>query len=342
MRFLVNLLFAVLFAACSPEITPTIPLQPTSTPIPSSAPPLTLGVWHDLFYYDQLGKVVLVNGGPESGKSADDPLELWSWDGERWSLLSADPNGPRWRNFAGITYDSLRKVLVLYGGLQSESQNFEDTWEWDGKTWKQFTDQGPGLREGAAMAYDGVRGKVVLFGGAQAARMMNDTWEWDGGQWNQLSSQGPEARFPAAFAYDPVRQNLLLFGGHAFDAQGIATFGDTWTWDGTSWQEILAQGPSARDGADAIFSLLSNEIFLFGGAEIEANVTLLNDTWLWDGNQWNEIEAGGPPARVHPAMAFDEVRSRIVMTGGSNAPSMVLSDTWEWDGQQWACLAGCK
>ena len=103
-----------------------------------------------------------------------------------------------------------------------------------------------------------------------------------------------------------------------------------------------SQGPSPRDGAEAIFTQHSDEILLFGGAEIASTVTLMNDTWLWNGNQWHEVDAEGPPGRVHPAMAFDASRAKIVMTGGSNGPDNVLSDTWEWDGQAWSCAAGCQ
>jgi hypothetical protein len=341
MRYLLNLLLVVIFAACSPAITSTPPI-PSLMPSPPSAKSLTLGNWHDVTYHEQVGRVILVNGGPETGKSPSEPLELWSWDGEKWSLLSADPNGPRWRNFASVSYDSKRNVLVLYGGLQVESQSFEETWEWDGQTWKQHATQGPGPRESAGMAYDNARERVVLFGGAQSGKMMNDTWEWDGSQWTQVSTEGPSARFPAGFVYDVAHQNVVLFGGHVVDAQGITTYGDTWTWDGTSWQEITSEGPSPRDGADAVFTQDSNQILLFGGAEIGSDVTLLNDTWLWNGNQWARVETEGPPARVHPAMAFDAARGKIVMTGGSNAPSTVLSDTWEWDGQTWTCVQGCN
>lgn len=341
-RSLTNMVLVALLAACSPGIVSTSQPIPSVTPTASQSMPLILGAWHDMIYHDQLGKVVLVNGGPETGKSPSEPLELWSWDGAKWLLLSADQNGPRWRNFASVTYDSKRKVLVLYAGLQSESQNFEDTWEWDGKTWKQHANPGPGLRESSGMTYDSAREKVVLFGGAQSGKMMNDTWEWDGSQWTQVSNEGPSARFPAGFVYDIANQNVLLFGGHAIDTQGITTHSDTWTWDGLAWKEIQTQGPSPRDGADAIFSRHSNAIFLFGGAEIDSDVTLLNDTWLWDGNQWNQVKTEGPPARVHPAMAFDSARGKVVLTGGSNAPGVVLSDTWEWDGQTWVCVGSCE
>jgi hypothetical protein len=153
-RYLLSLLLVVLFTACSPTVTSTSAPISSTTPTPPPASSLALGAWHDLVYHEQIGKVVLVNGGPETGKSPGEPLELWSWDGETWSLLSADPNGPRWRNFASIAYDSNRGVLVLYGGLQSESESFEDTWEWDGGSWKQHAASGPGLREAAGMAYN--------------------------------------------------------------------------------------------------------------------------------------------------------------------------------------------
>ena len=342
MRYLVNLLLVAIFVACSPMSASTPTAFPTSTGTPTPVASLALGIWHDLIYHEETGKVVLVNGGPENGKSPDDPFELWSWGGEKWSLLSADPDGPHWRNYASVTYDSKRKVLVLYGGLQSESQHFEDTWEWDGKIWKQIADHGPGPRESAGMTYDSARERVVLFGGAQSGTMMNDTWEWDGSQWTQVSTAGPSARFPAAFAYDASKQIVLLFGGHSFDNQGMKTYGDTWIWDGVAWKEISTPGPSPRDGADAVFTPLSGEIFLFGGAEIDSEVRLLNDTWLWNGRQWNQIKVEGPPARAHPAMAFDVKRGKVVMTGGSNAPSAVMADTWEWERQIWICKAGCK
>ena len=49
---------------------------PAPTPIPTVTPTveivqdnsLHLGNWHDLFYHEELEKIILVNGGPESGK----------------------------------------------------------------------------------------------------------------------------------------------------------------------------------------------------------------------------------------------------------------------------------
>ena len=332
-------------AACSSPPTPTpsptqIPTaEITSTPI--AEPTLQLGNWHDMIFHEQLGRVVLINGGPETGKNLEDPIELWAWDGTEWSLLIADENGPRWRNFASVTYDSNRDVLILYAGVTVEKE-YQDTWEWNGQTWNQFPVEGPGLREGAGMAYDAKREKVILFGGSQSGDMMNDLWEWDGSQWSQISTEGPSPRFPAGFVYDSAREYVLLFGGHSFENQTFKTFGDTWTWDGITWTQIEIQGPSPRDGARAVFDPLLNNIFLFGGAEITNNVKNLNDTWIWNGNQWSQLDVQAPPARVHPILAFDSNRGVIVMTGGSNGPGATLSDTWEWDGTSWICKMECE
>jgi hypothetical protein len=121
----------------------------------------------------------------------------------------------------------------------------------------------------------------------------------------------------------------------------VATYGDTWIWNGSTWQQVTSDGPSARDGARALFVPTFEKILLFGGAEIGINITNLNDTWLWDGTQWERIEVEGPPARVHPALAFDQERQVVVMTGGSNGPNAILTDTWVWDGQRWVCIDKC-
>jgi hypothetical protein len=60
----------------------------------------------------------------------------------------------------------------------------------------------------------------------------------------------------------------------------------------------------------------------------------LNDTWVWNGELWTQLEDIGPSARAANALAFDSTRERIVLFGGV-AGSAVLADTWEWDGTEW-------
>lgn len=298
----------------------------------------TLGLWHELVFHERSGQLILLNGGPETGKSAEEALELWSWSGTAWAQIPSD--GPRWRNFASAAYDARRGVIVLQGGVRPDAQ-LTDTWEWDGAAWSERTQEGPGPREGAAMTFDAARGVSVLFGGAAGDQALGDTWTWDGKSWRKAADKGPAARFPGGFIYDAARERVLLCGGHTFNERGMRTHGDTWLWDGTQWEEVAVTGPSARDGARAAYDPRSQSVVLFGGCEISKVVRHLGDQWSWDGSTWTQRSDSGPAPRAHAAFAFDARRKVFVLTGGSNSPATVLDDVWEHAGERWRCAAQC-
>jgi hypothetical protein len=285
--------------------------------------------------------VLLVNGGPESGKPVKDPLELWSWDGNRWTLVAADPDGPTWRNWAAIAYDETRNTLVVHGGLQSPAERFNETWEWDGRTWTKFTSSGPGAREGSLMAYDAARRVMLLFGGAQGMDIQGETWEWKDGEWNLVSETGPAPRFPGGMVYDPMRQQVLLYSGHFASATGeFVRFDDLWAWDGTGWHQLPVQGdtPGHRTHAAMVVDPATENILLFsGGAD-----TFQSDIRAWDGESWSELPASGTPARSGHSVAYDRERDRFVLFGGIDRPARpALNDTWEWDRTTWSCRDNC-
>lgn len=353
LRLIGVLLFLVL-SGCTSSPTSTVeeplspsPLPPTVTSAPSlptSEPGRTLvaGQWTTLFYHPDLQKVILVNGGPDRGKPAGDPLELWAWDGSEWTLVSADPQGPRWRNFMGAAFDTKRNVLVIHSGLQDTRNRFEDTWEWNGRAWTEFTGPGPGFREGAVMAYDRAREEIVLFGGGnEDFEMLGDTWTWDGSQWTQASTSGPSPRYPSAIVYDAARQKVLLFSGHFVSANDYINYNDFWEWDGSAWREIVVEGekPSARNIAQMVYNPATEDVLLLGGGEEE----FLGDLWSWDGTAWTRIDESGAPARSGMSGAYDPVRDRLVVFGGVDRPGgTAITDTWEWDGQTWTCVWECK
>jgi hypothetical protein len=322
----------------SPAPTPTdVPI----TPSPDSSVPLVAGQWNELIYYPPLERVILVNGGPDRGKPADDPLELWAWDGSQWTLISADPNGPRWRNFAGATYDSARNVVVVYGGLQNSSVKFTDTWEWDGQTWTEHRVDGPGEREDAGMVYDAARGKVVLFGGAsQNFEMMGDTWEWDGSAWAQVATSGPSPRFPTMMIYDAAREKVLMLNGHYVSGNGFENYVDFWEWDGTAWSEIelIEPHPGLRLIGQLVYDPLNERVLLFGGGDNSFET----DLWSWDGEAWTQLAPDGVPPRSGAGGAYDVARNRVIMFGGVERPGgQAVTDTWEWDREVWQCVHSC-
>ncbi|HMN60675.1 MAG TPA: kelch repeat-containing protein, partial [Anaerolinea sp.] len=138
--------------------------------------------------------------------------DTWEYDGD-WHLKTLAVKPPA-RFHHSMAYDSQRNVVVLFGGSTTTSL-LNDTWEYDGATWKQvLTPQSPSVRENHSMTYDARRGVVVLFGGANNSAPMNDTWEYDGTTWTQVSTdQAPSPRGEMSLVYDSTREKAVLFGG---------------------------------------------------------------------------------------------------------------------------------
>jgi len=129
---------------------------------------------------------------------------------------------------------------------------------------------------------------------------------------------------------------IVLFGGEGSASQLLS---DTWTYDGVSWAQSTATGPSPRDGH--VMASLGSTVMLFGGLGASA---ALSDTWTFDGTSWNQVTGAGPPARYQSAAAtlFTEA---VVFGGRSNGAgdagtAGLLDDTWTFDGASWAPVTG--
>jgi len=240
------------------------------------------------------------------------------------------PNTPDPRLDAGLTYDSARGVLVLFGGWDGGSGHYGDTWEWGGANWTKKSDRGPSQRAPNHLAYDIARGVTVLFGGADNDRVFGDTWEWDGVNWIWRSGVGPAPRDRHGLVYDSERGVSVLFGGWAENWDVI--YSDTWEWDGTRWTQRSAGGPSPRFQFGMAYDSARARTVLFGGATYYYGLD--GETWEWDGTNWARMSNDGPPARWGPAMTYDADRGVCILFGGITTSGW-LSDTWEWDGVHW-------
>ena len=235
-----------------------------------------------------------------------------------------DRSTPDARYEHGLSYDSTRGRIVLFGGLGIAGK-LRDTWEWNGTNWAKLATTGPSARIGHRLAHDSARGRTVLFGGQSGGPHLGDTWEWDGATWTQKATTGPSPRFHHALAYDSVRGRVVLFGG----SDG-GFLGDTWEWDGATWMQKATTGPSPRSGHAMAYDSARDRIVLFGGN----NGPQLGDTWEWDGATWTQRMTTGPSPRFYHDLAYDSVRGRIALFGGTIG-SNYLGDTWEWDGTNW-------
>ncbi len=128
--------------------------------------------------YDTLRGVCVMFGG----RIKTDLDETWEYNGTAWKKINL-PLRPAGRWNAAMTYDLKRGVCVLYGGRSNSANKiYSDTWEYNGKSWKQIKLAGPGPLWGAAMEYDATRSEVILFGGIHMVGGQEkwDTWRYSG------------------------------------------------------------------------------------------------------------------------------------------------------------------
>ncbi|MBI3848092.1 MAG: hypothetical protein HY292_25940 [Planctomycetes bacterium] len=95
--------------------------------------------------------------------------------------------------------------------------------------------------------------------------------------------------------------------------------------------------PSARSATAMVYDAALGQSVLFGGFD-DANGVPVDETWTWDGTAWNIVRTAHTPGqRSQHAMAYDSLRSRVVLFGGVD-PNGPLGDTWEFDGTDWTSV----
>lgn len=144
----------------------------------------------------------------------------------------------------------------------------------------------------------------------------------------QLPTSSPTARREHAMVFDAARSRTVLFGGWG----PTGRLGDTWTWDGTTWQPRFVAAPPARHQHAMAYDPNRHVVVLFGGNSASGN---MNDTWEWNGTTWAQVASSGPSVRYGHAMAFDGNLGAVLLHGGDSGPS----ETWAWDGTTWTQVA---
>jgi len=254
----------------------------------------------------------------------DRPKQLW----QSQPTLGA----PTSRYGHAMAYDAKRERVVMFGG-HTANEFLDDTWEWNGSSWKRFdvaTHPPPRVRH--AMAYDATRGVTVLFGGADAdATELGDTWEWDGTAWAERPAAiAPAGRFGHSLTYDPSRGVVVMVG----EVRGSGRV-ETWEYDG-EWRDLTtATTPPFAKSSTIAFDGVDRQIVLFGGE----GATTGSGTWLFDGAGWTRsLTATEPPGLSGTAAAIG-LDGRVTVFGGlltgSGTASPALKETWRWDGAVW-------
>ena len=255
--------------------------------------------------------------------------DFWNHDGSVWKRIETE-YGPDPRSGQSMIYDSHQDLLIVFGGKGNDGNLMNDLWSWDGEDWKLLEEGGPPVRQSHRMVYNSDKGEYFLFGGSDSdGNSLSDTWIYGQGAWSQVSSAGnPASRLQHTMVYDQQRKKVILFGGFSRD-QGVKTvLGDTWEWDDSSgWMPRDDNPQLARDHHAMGYNHNSGTTIIFGGY----NQGYFGDTWVWSGEEWQQINNNGPARAGKPGMIYDQKNKRLVLFGGGDSNNMTLMDFWYYN-----------
>lgn len=252
------------------------------------------------------------------------------------------PTQPSARRGHAMAFDNIGKAVIVFGGYGAAGV-LDDTWLWDGDTWRPHVQPaGPTARAFAALAQDPVQGGLVMFGGTSAfGSVLSDTWIWDGTAWQAATlTSSPPGRTGAAAAPDLTNQAVLVFGGTFGDRKAMF-LNDTWLWTNGTWIAASKKAaPPARAYACLVADRSKKRSVLFGGA----NGSYLDDSWVWDGRNWfQQPVASGLQGQQGASAVYDEFHAATLVFGGfgeqrasdgGRAPK-AFADTWSFKEAVW-------
>lgn len=232
---------------------------------PTTSPPAR---YDASMVYDPVHGVTVLFGGYSSAAFAD----TWTWNGTNWTDVTPSSGSPSARRGHGMTWDSARTRVVLFGGSSSTSTYLADTWEWFGSSWVQAAPAAsPGGVWIQSLTYDPIRQRSTFYGGYTSA-YLSATWDYSGTTWKQSTASGPGSLWGAGLAFDEKAGVVVLTGGYSGSTYQSAS----WQYDGTSWTSRDPL-PGVRDGHLFVFDSVRKRLVMFGGAQ--ASGVYLNDTW---------------------------------------------------------------
>ncbi|MCK5940768.1 MAG: hypothetical protein KAI24_02265 [Planctomycetes bacterium] len=96
------------------------------------------------------------------------------------------------------------------------------------------------------------------------------------------------------------------------------------------WTQVATtNAPSRGLWPGMTFATVTGKCYLYGGA---GGGTTSNETWEYDGTDWTLLATTGDPGERHTfGICYDEVRSVVVMFGGSDNSYVPSGETWEFD-----------
>ena len=324
--------------ALLPHAKTAPPVATIAPTLPPPSPDPTVGLGFSVAADPAANDVVLFGG-------LNSDARTWLLKDQSWTL--AHPrSSPADRSGAAAAYDPATKMVMLFGGTLAAGKGVDDTWGWNGSTWRRLDSgsNGPPAGQGAQMAWDATAGDMVLVTNGETMNTA-ETWVWVNGSSNGHWLREPKGNlavsvFGDVMASDPASKTLLLVSPVAADNDSAESI--TQTWDGSSWQVITRSSPDI--GAMA-YNTASHALLACGLSMYSKSSEVISKCWQWTGLSWlEELLANPPPDSkqiVIEAEVSDAANSQLIMFGwltraipGQPQPLRA----WTWDGEQWLVL----
>jgi hypothetical protein len=236
--------------------------------------------------------------------------EVWtSVDGVTWSLLLDDVVNPpqtggdaRWRRrhtCGWLTHiEAGNEYLYVIGGDPFDNVYYSpypgDVWRSrNGVHWERVADGCPWIGRVFHMSAS-FQGRLYVLGGqtdwTDKTTALQEVWEsTDAGlTWHKLTNASWSKR---GLVFNPVvfAGKLWVIGGGTYDANPVLRdfYNDVWSWDGTTWTQVLADGvaPWAKRQYHTV-KVFDDKLWVINGYTATGNV---KDVWSSpDGVTWTE------------------------------------------------------
>lgn len=249
--------------------------------------------------------------------------------------------GPEARDGAAATYVPGEGMLV-FGGEAAGAIGFNDTWVWNGTSWRELNDSvHPPALVGAAMAYDPALKEVVLFGGASETGQFNGTtWLWTVSHGWTVGRTSPAltGRMFAAMTYDGADGDIYMFGGFVNLRTHLAT-DQLWRWSVAGWRLVEAYGLPALAEASLAFDVSTRQLLIVGGVE-SGGVRVTNESWVAgpSTDTWRSVSNAGLGVRAGASCVYAPSLQGVVVFGGWELTS-APTGTWLWRDSRWSKIA---
>jgi len=261
-------------------------------------------------------------------------------NGATWSLISAhDANPPvsgagakpRRRHTPAYTHHKNYMYILGSDPFDLDAGSYyQDVWRFNGTAWERMTaNAGWGPRV-LMMAWS-IDNKLYMAGGqtdiADPSTAKNDIWvsSDDGATWSLHTANAPWAA--RGMVYAPVLFNNKIYiigGGRYHNTPASRTYyNDVWSFDGTTWTEVLADGLAPWSKRQYISTaVFGGYMWIVNGYSIPGSNT--SDCWRSkDGINWYQQRQMPWPATHASSLAITPDGNGLIHCGGIETSSNV-------------------